>query len=228
MTIKAVLLDLDDTLWPVAPVIQHAEATLQQWMQEHVPAVAQAYSVENLRERRNALLKTDARFQYDLWALRHTLLSQVFQEHGVASDKADQAMQVFAAARNKVNLYIDVKPSLSALQEKLPLGTVSNGFADLHAIGIAHHFRVSIAAFRFGCAKPDPRIFLAACQELGLEPQQVLYVGDDLLLDVQGAQLAGLQAGWMNRQGLKIEDQRHLHIKPDAEFANLHDLLLWV
>ncbi|BBB65120.1 hydrolase [Undibacterium sp. YM2] len=228
MAIKAVLLDLDDTLWPVAPVIRHAESVLQQWMHEHAPLVAQNYNVEKLRERRNLLVASDQRFQYDLWALRHTLLKQVFDEHGVEAGKADQAMAVFADARNKVDLYSDVKPALQALQEKLLLGTVSNGFADLQAIGLAHHFKVSIAAFRFGCAKPDPRIFLAACQELGLEPAEVLYVGDDLLLDVQGAQQAGLKGGWMNRQGLKIEDERHLHIKPDAEFANLHDLTLWL
>lgn len=228
MTIKAVLLDLDDTLWPVVPVIRHAEAVLQQWMHENAPVVAQNYSVEGLRERRNALVQTDPRFDYDLWALRHTLLQQVFQEHGVAVEKADQAMRVFADARNKVDLYPDVKPGLLALQQKLALGTVSNGFADLQAIGIAHHFKVSIAAYRFGCAKPDARIFLAACQELGLAPQEVLYVGDDLLLDVQGAQQAGLQGGWMNRQGLKIEDDRHLHIKPDAEFSSLHDLTQWI
>ena len=228
MTIKAVLLDLDDTLWPVAPVIRHAETVLQQWMHEHVPVVAQAYTLENLRERRNALVATDPRFQYDLWALRHSLLSQVFHEHGVGSEKADLAMAVFAEARNKVDLYEDVKPGLQNLQQKIMLGTVSNGFADLQAIGIAHHFRVSIAAFRFGCAKPDARIFLAACQELGVEPGQVLYVGDDLLLDVQGAQQAGLKAGWMNRRGLKIEDERHLHIRPDAEFADLHDVALWL
>lgn len=228
MAIKAVLLDLDDTLWPVAPVIRHAESVLQQWMHEHVPVVAQNYNPEKLRERRNVLVSSDPRFQYDLWSLRHTLLSQVFDEHGVAAEKADQAMAVFADARNKVDLYADVKPALQVLQDKLTLGTVSNGFADLQAIGLAHHFKVSIAAFRFGCGKPDPRIFLAACHELGLAPQEVLYVGDDLLLDVQGAQQAGLKGGWMNRQGLKIEDERHLHIKPDAEFANLHDLALWL
>ncbi|MFZ6655556.1 HAD family hydrolase [Undibacterium sp. TJN19] len=224
MTIKAVLLDLDDTLWPVAPVIRHAEAMLQQWMHAHVPVVAQNYTIEKMREYRNALVPTDPRFQYDLWALRMALLEKIFAEHGEDRSKAELAMAVFADARNKVSLYEDVLPSLEALAQKLTLGTVSNGFADLQAIGLASHFKVSIAAYRFGCGKPDPRIFLAACEALEMEPQHVLYVGDDLLLDVQGAQKAGLRGGWMNRHGLKIEDERHLHIQPDAEFSNLHDL----
>ncbi|MBI3285869.1 MAG: HAD family hydrolase [Burkholderiales bacterium] len=224
MMIKAVLLDLDDTLWPVAPVIRQAEATLQLWMEQHVPGVTQHYTIERLRERRHALVQTDARFQYDLWALRHALLSQVFAEHGAAPDLADRAMAVFADARNQVSLYADVRPALLALASRVALGTVSNGFADLQAIGLASHFQVSIAAHRFGCAKPDARIFLAACAALQLAPQQVLYVGDDLLLDVQGAQQAGLRGGWMNRSGLQPDDTVHRHVKPDAEFRDLHDL----
>lgn len=228
MTIKAVLLDLDDTLWPVAPVILHAEATLQRWMQEHVPQVTQTYTVESLRARRNVLLQSDARFQYDLWALRHTLLSQVFAEHGAAPQLAQQAMDVFAAARNQVSLFEDVQPALQALAARVALGTVSNGFADLQAIGLAEYFQVSIAAHRFGCAKPDPRIFHAACAALGLPPQQVLYVGDDLLLDVQGAQQAGLRAAWINRAGLLPDQALHGQVQPDAEFRDLHDLSRWL
>lgn len=228
MIIKAVLLDLDDTLWPVAPVIRHAESTLQLWMQEHVPAVAANYTVERLREKRNALVASDKRFQYDLWALRHTLLSQIFAEHGENQDQADRAMQVFAHARNQVQLYEDVQPGLQALAQRLPLGTVSNGFANLEAIGLAPHFKVSIAAYRFGCAKPDPRIFHAACEALHVDPEHVLYIGDDLLLDVQGAQQAGLLGGWMNRSGLKLEDSASPHVQPDAEFRHLHDVTQWL
>lgn len=228
MTIKAVLLDLDDTLWPVAPVIQHAEASLYQWMQEHVPAVAASYSVESMRQRRNALVPTDPRFQYDLWALRHTLLSQIFAEHGEHVAKADQAMAVFADARNQVGLYDDVLPALETLSQQFMLGSISNGFADLREIGLAPHFQTSIAAREFGCAKPDPRIFHAACEVLGVKPHEALYVGDDLLLDVQGAQQAGLRGAWMNRHRLEMKDERYQHIQPDAEFKNLHDLTKWL
>ncbi|WP_223827211.1 HAD family hydrolase [Undibacterium oligocarboniphilum] len=228
MIIKAVLLDLDDTLWPVAPVIRHAESRLHAWMQEHVPAVTALHTIDSLRERRQALVASDPRFSYDLWALRHTLLRQILIEHDEDPAKADQAMAVFAAARNQVSLYEDVRPALQTLAQKVRLGTVSNGFADLQAIGLAPHFEVSVAAHQFGCAKPDPRIFLAACDALGLVPQSVLYVGDDLLLDVEGAQQAGLRAGWMNRSGMPSADPRHQHILPDAEFKDLHDLTEWL
>ncbi len=225
MRIKGVLFDLDETLWPVGPVIQHAESVLQAWMAIHVPQVSQRYSIEQLRLRRNALVATDPRFAYDLWSLRHSLLSKVFQELGEDVQKADQAMAVFADARNQVSLYEDVLPGLSALSAHVALGTVSNGFADLHAIGISGHFKVSLAAHRFGCAKPDPRIFLAACHALGLPPEQVIYVGDDLALDVLGAQQVGMQGVWMNRHQLHLDDTPHRHVRPDAIVSSLHDVI---
>ena len=93
MSIKAVLFDLDDTLWPVIPVILHAEMSLYQWMAIHTPRVVQRYSIEQLRKHRGALVKTNPRFEYDLWALRHALLSKVFHELGEDTSKADQAMR---------------------------------------------------------------------------------------------------------------------------------------
>lgn len=225
MRIKGVLFDLDETLWPVAPVIKHAESTLHAWMAIHVPKVAQHYSIEQLRLRRNALVKTNPRFEYDLWSLRHTLLGNLFHELGEDAKMADQAMAVFADARNQVSLYDDVLSGLLALSEHVALGTVSNGFADLHEIGISSHFKVSLAAHRFGCAKPDPRIFLAACSELGLPPEQVIYVGDDLALDVHGAQQVGMQGVWMNRHGLNLEDTQYSFVRPDAIVTNLHEVI---
>lgn len=225
MSIKAVLFDLDDTLWPVAPLIMQAELSLHQWMALHTPKVVQHYTLEELRKQRSSLAKTSPRFAYDLWSLRHTALSQVFQKVGEDPAKADQAMQIFAHARNQVELYGDVVPALNVLGERVVMGTVSNGFADLQAIGLDHHFRVSLAAHRFGCAKPDPRIFRAACAALDLLPQQVMYVGDDLALDVRGAQQVGMQGVWMNRHQLDLNDTAHRDVRPDAIVNSLHELL---
>ncbi|MES2106365.1 MAG: HAD family hydrolase [Pseudomonadota bacterium] len=223
--VKAVLFDLDETLWPVAPVIQHAEAMLFQWMSVNTPQVAQNYSIERMRSQRKEMMSTDPRFQYDLWALRHAMLTRLFAEFGEDTAKADLAMAVFADARNKVDLFDDVLPALDQLRQRLTLGSVSNGFADLQAIGLAPYFKVSIAAHTFGCAKPDPRIFAAACEALQMQPQDVLFVGDDLLLDVEGAQRAGMQAVWVDRKQLLPHEIPYPHVKPQAVVNTLDGLL---
>lgn len=222
---KALIFDLDDTLWPIAPVIVAAEAKLHDWMAQEAPAVVERYSIEDLRLRRQALLETDARFSYDLWALRHTLLAQVFGELGVDVNKADHAMQVFARERSRVSMFADVMPALNQLRERFVLASISNGFADLQTIGLDQHFSVSLAAHQFGCAKPDPRIFLAMLEHLKLAPEECMYIGDDLRIDVQGAQQVGMSAAWVNRQAIALENAPYVGIKPDLVIRDLHELV---
>lgn len=223
-TIQAVLFDLDDTLWAIEPVLVRAEGLLYDWLREHAPAVVAAHTIASLRERRMALMKTDPVYRIDLWKLRHTALSEVFREHDVDLALVDPAMALFSEARSTVALFDDVEPALLRMKGRLTLGSVSNGFADLERIGLAAHFDVSIAAHRFGRAKPDPAIFHAACEALQVAPAATVYVGDDPLLDVQGAQQAGLRAVWMNRFGRSLPDS----IRPDAICRDLHELHDWL
>jgi FMN hydrolase / 5-amino-6-(5-phospho-D-ribitylamino)uracil phosphatase len=226
--VKAVLFDLDDTLWPIVPVIIRAEALLHEWMAQHAPQVPQQFSIEQLRARRIALMATDPRYRFDLWALRHASLCAAFRHAGEDTAKVDAAMAVFAKERNAVRPFDDVLPGLQRLHGRVTLGSISNGFADLDAIGIAHHFQVSLAAHRFGCAKPDAAIFHAACAALKIAPEEAVYVGDDLLLDVEGAQKAGLRGVWLNRTGLPPQQTLPPHIRPDAIFTTLHELEDWL
>jgi FMN hydrolase / 5-amino-6-(5-phospho-D-ribitylamino)uracil phosphatase len=226
--VKAVLFDLDDTLWPIAPVISRAEALLHDWMAQHAPKVPQQFSIEQLRAHRIALMATEPRYQFDLWALRHASLHTAFSHVGENTAMVDAAMAVFAKARNAVTLFDDVLPGLQRLHGQVTLGSISNGFADLEAIGIAHHFKVSLAAHRFGCAKPAAEIFHAACSALEIAPAEAVYIGDDLLLDVEGAQKAGLRGIWLNRTGLPSQQTLPVHIRPDAIFTSLHELEDWL
>jgi putative hydrolase of the HAD superfamily len=64
----------------------------------------------------------------------------------------------------------------------------------LHALGLAGSFDVIVISAEVGFAKPDPAIFLRAADDLGLAPQEILHVGDDLHHDFLGARQAGLQS----------------------------------
>jgi putative hydrolase of the HAD superfamily len=222
--IKAVLFDLDDTLWPIAPVIANAESVLYEWLGRNLPGITRQFTMEQLRELRAGMLLTDTRYQIDLWSLRHATLTHACHLAGEDKLQVEQAMSVFSVARNTVTPFDDVVPGLTRLRERFMVGSVSNGFADLQTIGIAHHFATSIAAHQFGRAKPDPSIFYAACDALGVAPQQTIYVGDDPVLDVQAAQNAGLIAVWMNRFGRALP----ANIVPAAICTTLHELDDWL
>jgi putative hydrolase of the HAD superfamily len=223
---KAILFDLDDTLWPIAPVIVQAEQALYAWLATHAPRVASQFTIDSLRQARLALLARQPEFHLDLGALRRAGLLAAFEQAGEDAAKVELAMNAFFAARNAVTPYDDVLPGLLRLKDRVLVGSISNGNADLQAIGLSHHFKVSVAAHQLGCAKPDAAIFHAACRALGVAPQDAVYVGDDVLLDVQGAQRAGLRAVWMNRTG----SDKHLEheVVPDATVASFDGLLDWL
>jgi putative hydrolase of the HAD superfamily len=223
---KAVLFDLDDTLWPIAPAILQAEETLFAWLREHAPRVTRQFTIDSLRQARLELLARQPEFQLDLGKLRRAGLVEAFEQAGEDSSKVELAMAQFFAARNAVVPFDDVLPGLLRLKARVLVGSITNGNADLQTIGLARHFAVSVAAPQLGVAKPDPEIFLAGCRLLGVAPQEAVYVGDDVLLDVQGAQRVGMRGVWMNRNG----SNKHVEhgVEPDAIVRNFDELLDWL
>ncbi|MGC1524196.1 MAG: HAD family hydrolase [Steroidobacteraceae bacterium] len=191
--------DLDDTLWPVAPVIAAAEADLFLWLRERYPRTVSGHSVESMRAQRASLSERFPEQGHDLTFLRHRALQDLFAAAGHAESLADQALEVFLSARNRVELYDDVRPALIRLRSRYPLYALSNGNADLGRCGIADLFAGHITARAAGCAKPDARIFARLAREAGVEAARVLHIGDDPLTDVVGARQAGMQAVWINR-----------------------------
>ncbi len=222
--IKAILFDLDDTLWPIAPAIARAEILMHDWLRIHAPGVAKQFSSDQLRARRLQLLDRQPDYRINLSALRHAALTEVFLEMEEEPVKVDAAMAVFLQARNAVTLYEDVLPALLQLRGQIALGAISNGVADLETIGLAHYFDVALAAHRFGVCKPDSSIFQAACDALRIAPANAVYVGDDLEIDILGAQNAGMQAIWINRTNQTLPS----HISPQGICTSLHELHAWL
>ena len=200
--IRAITLDLDDTLWPIWPTIARAEGALQAWLSAHAPATA-ALCAEpgTLRELRNQMHLTRPDLAHDMSGLRRESIRLVLQRAGDDPALAETAFEVFFAERHRVDLFDDALPALAWLAERYPLVAVSNGNADVHRVGIGAHFRASLNAHGFGAAKPDARIFHAAAQAAGVGTHEVLHVGDDAHLDGVGALGAGMQIAWVNRDG---------------------------
>lgn len=201
MTIRAVTFDLDDTLWPVAPVIERAEHAMHAWLAAHCPAVAARYDVGALREMRRRVAAEHPRLAHDFSALRRRSLEHALHERGYDGEHVDGAFHAFYAERQRVELFRDALPALRALEGRYALGSISNGNADLALIGLARFFPVRVHARHLGCAKPARRIYLTACRRLSCAPHEVLHVGDDPVLDVAGARAAGMAAVWLNRAG---------------------------
>ncbi|MEV7963569.1 HAD family hydrolase [Oerskovia paurometabola] len=103
--------------------------------------------------------------------------------------------------------YDDVEPMLAVLQD-LPvrLAVLTNGtdeqqHAKLGAVGLVGRLGHVFTAEGLGVAKPDPQSYLLVCAALGVDPRDVLHVGDRYDLDVVAARAAGLRAVHLDRTG---------------------------
>jgi len=197
--VRAVAFDLDNTLWDVAPVIERAELRLFEWLRQHCPRIPESVSMDDMRAARELLARQEPHNAHDFTYLRVTALARHARECGYGEEVAQRAFEVFFSARNELDLFADVRPAFERLRSKYQLASFSNGNADLGRIGLAEFFTLSLNARQVGVGKPHPRCFERLASDLGLSPGEILYVGDDPVLDVEASRAAGMHSAWIDR-----------------------------
>ncbi len=204
-TIRAITLDLDDTLWPVWPTIARAEAVLVEWLAAHAPATAGRHDTASLRRLRDQVGQANPDWVHDLTRIRLESIRLALRQSGDDPALAEPAFAAFFEERQKVDLFDDVRPALARLAARYPIVALTNGNADVARVGLAEFFRGSLSAREFGLGKPHLAIFREAAARTGQPLAQVLHVGDDARLDVEGAVFAGMPVAWVRRPGHPAE-----------------------
>jgi putative hydrolase of the HAD superfamily len=223
--VRAICFDLDNTLWEIEPVLNRAERILTDWLERRYPRIPERFTRAQMLEKRAALLVEQPHQAHDLSFLRRETLARCAAEVGYKRDIAHEAFELWHAARNQVEPYEEVLSALGNLKARFRLATLTNGNADLVAIGLAHHFEVSLSAGALGCAKPDPRAYAALANALTLKPAEILFVGDEPHADVVGPRAAGMQTVWVNRGGVVWDDALPAADASVTDLAGLTDLL---
>ncbi|MFC4463345.1 HAD family hydrolase [Streptomyces xiangluensis] len=90
--------------------------------------------------------------------------------------------------------YPDTAEVLGALRERgVAVGVVSNIGWDLRPVfreyGLDPYVGAYVLSYEHGIQKPDPRLFATACDALGVDPREVLMVGDNRRADGGAAAL---------------------------------------
>jgi putative hydrolase of the HAD superfamily len=197
--IRAITLDLDDTLWPFAPIGERIETALHAWFVEHSPITAERFPIEDMRALRLQVHAEHPEHAHDLGLLRRLTIQRALHDSGGDVALVDAAHACFFRERNRVAFYADALDGLARLAQRRPLAALTNGNADLAAVGIDRYFAFNLSACQHGVPKPDAGIFHAACARLELAPGDVLHVGDHPCIDVAGAAAAGLRTCWIDR-----------------------------
>lgn len=94
---------------------------------------------------------------------------------------------------------------LLQLREHFPMVLVSNFYGNIATVlrefsldGIFQHIVESAVV---GVRKPDPRIFTLGVEALGLDPSEVVVVGDSIDKDIIPARQAGCHTVWFKGEG---------------------------
>lgn len=132
-------------------------------------------------------------------------------------------------ARGGIELRPGVAASLGRLHARgLLLGLAANQPATaldhLDALGIGRYFTHREVSGTHGLRKPDPRLFLRACADLGVEPEECAMVGDRIDNDIAPAKALGMRAV-LFRTGRHIDQQpRSWTELPDREVHSVEEL----
>ncbi|MVU83818.1 HAD-IA family hydrolase [Nocardia sp. ET3-3] len=211
MSIRGVLFDVDDTLIDYSGtarigILKHlATEGILDLFESPDAAVALWRGIED--EEYPRFLSGELTFKGQQLARTQRFLAYL----GVGCDDPVAWFARYAAHRDTAwTAFPDAAPLLRALDGRTRVGVVSNASkpyqtVKLRTVGLLPHFGEDIlCSDEFGAAKPDPAIFLAGCEMLGLPPEHVAYVGDRYDWDALGARDAGLRSYWLVREGSGI------------------------
>lgn len=240
--LKAVLFDLDDTLidWSKFDG-DYFELEKPHFEAVHGHVTQAGHALPKVED----LVDTFRELAQQAWAEgRETLVSphlprllmETLQRHDVPEDafEQDEIMKVYRWGKVPgVTVFKEVPETLETLlAADVKIGIVTNAFQtmmmrdqELEEHGLLQYFETCrFAAADVGYLKPHPAIFKAALECIGTEPEETVFVGDNLNADVAGAQRVGMKAVWRDT-GYHSSRMSLGVIEPDAKIKKLDQML---
>ena len=134
----------------------------------------------------------------------------LFEAEAAAAGATIDALAVMAVLRGE--LRPAMVEAVKRCHQKLKTGLLTNNFVptdDSMSLGheaVLDHFDAIFESSKVGYRKPDPRFYEMACEELGIEPAEAVFL-DDLGINLKPARAMGMRT-------IKVED-------PDKALAEL-------
>ncbi|MDD6656338.1 MAG: HAD family hydrolase [Lachnospiraceae bacterium] len=203
--LKAMIFDLDDTLYAYEPLDKKARINVEKFTCEALGISGEQYK-EAYRFGRE---ETKKRLP-DVGAGHNRLLycQKTLEYLGVPPMPLSLRMyeQYWGTFLREMQLFPGVKELFSLLEEKqIPIMICTDLTAHvqhrkIEALGIASDIKYLVSSEEAGKEKPAREIFDLCLEKLNLPPEHIWYVGDNFKKDVEGAMQAGIQAVWFHPQ----------------------------
>jgi putative hydrolase of the HAD superfamily len=213
--LRAAIFDLDDTIFDHSTVMQ---ASL-----EHVSCVhnlphgfVPAFLVAN-----KAMWADYERGKLSRDEIRYGRMGAALAEIGRPDLDAKTLMEeYFAHYSSQQRLFPGALDCLRKLGCIIKLGIITNGFVDvqkkkLEKTGLAELVDAVLISEETGRIKPHPDVFRMALEQLGITPEEALYIGDSYASDIVGAESAGIRTIWFNPKGLISTGDYHGEVVAD-------------
>ena len=162
-------------------------------------------------------------------AFRRRLTAEALAALGVPDAALTEAIvSAYAAAETEaLRAFPDAETTLSWLRPHFRLGLITNGpsamqRAKLGALALDGYFEAIVVDTEFGHPKPDERIFQHAARQVGLAPDELLFIGNSLAHDIAGARAAGWASVWLSTSPLPADHDGPI---PDYTISRLFDLM---
>ncbi|MEU2183524.1 HAD family hydrolase [Streptomyces thermolilacinus] len=207
MAIRAVLWDIDDTIFDYATADR---AGMRRHLRDEGLADGFDGVEDALRRWREATALHWTRFAAGetTWEEQRRDRVRTFLGTRLDDDEADAWFERYLAHYEAAwALFPDTVPVLDVLAAGYRHAVLSNSSLlnqdrKLRVLGVRDRFEAVLCAADIGVSKPAAAAFHAGCDALGLPPAEVLYVGDHPDIDARGAVEAGLRGVWLDRTGL--------------------------
>ncbi|HDQ72085.1 MAG TPA: HAD family hydrolase [Chloroflexi bacterium] len=209
---RAVVFDLDDTLYPERDYVLSGFQAVAAWAEAELGIPSEQGF-------------TELKQLFDL-GVRGNTFDHWLEEHSLPADDGltPQLVRVYRAHEPVLTPFPEAPGVLASLRDNYRLGLVSDGYLavqrrKLSALGLAPYFDAVVFSDRWGREvwKPSPTPFEAVLDRLAVEAPRSIYVGDNPLKDFLGARRAGMYTVWVRRPGAE-----YAHLEPPTSHHAPH------
>ncbi|MBR5332475.1 MAG: HAD family hydrolase [Muribaculaceae bacterium] len=153
------------------------------------------------------ILLIKMRIELGYLAEQNLINASIIEEKALAVAK-----YCYESARDCVE---SARPTIETLYEKYPLVLVSNFYGNVESVladfNLRHYFKEIVESAVVGIRKPDPRIFMLGVDALGLNPEEVLVIGDSYKKDIVPAETIGCKVAWIKGKGWTADEDAVTH-----------------